>query len=77
MTDGSTVPDKPLTVKCKLEHNSRRQKLTFQTARNCTYDGLKDKVLPPLLASFAVLKHPLDHEALPIGCPLSNTMGRR
>jgi hypothetical protein len=39
---GSTVPDKPLTVKCNF--NSRRGKLTFQSARNCSYDGLKEKV---------------------------------
>ncbi|KAH9975696.1 hypothetical protein BGW80DRAFT_1457279 [Lactifluus volemus] len=44
-------PDKPLVVKC--EYNTRRQKLIFKSARFCTYDGLKDQVLP-LLVHFAI-----------------------
>ncbi|KAH9977511.1 hypothetical protein BJV74DRAFT_888403 [Russula compacta] len=39
---GSQLPDKPLVVKCK--YNTHRQKLTFQSARNCTYDGLQQKI---------------------------------
>jgi hypothetical protein len=42
---GSNLPDKPLVVKCN--HNSRQSKLSFRTARNCTYEGLQEKVLPP------------------------------
>ncbi|KAI0251773.1 hypothetical protein BJV78DRAFT_407146 [Lactifluus subvellereus] len=39
---GSERPDKPLAVKC--EYNSYHQKLTFKSARFCTYDGLKEKI---------------------------------
>ncbi|KAH8984040.1 hypothetical protein EDB92DRAFT_1951101 [Lactarius akahatsu] len=38
----SERPDKPLVVKC--DHNARRQKLSFPSARYCSYDGLKEKI---------------------------------
>jgi hypothetical protein len=36
-------PDKPLVVKC--EYNSHRRRLNFESARLCTYDHFKKKVL--------------------------------
>ncbi|KAH9172964.1 hypothetical protein EDB89DRAFT_2069194 [Lactarius sanguifluus] len=38
----SERPDKPLVVKC--DYNARRQKLSFTSARYCSYDGLKEKI---------------------------------
>ncbi|KAI9464416.1 hypothetical protein BJY52DRAFT_1397082 [Lactarius psammicola] len=35
-------PDKPLVVKC--DYNTRRQKLSFTSARFCSYDRLKEKI---------------------------------
>jgi hypothetical protein len=67
-------PDKPLVVKC--EYNTRRQKLIFKSARFCTYDGLKDQVLPLLVVTLE-LKYCffLDRETLQLGFPaLCDTM---
>lgn len=36
------MPDKPLIVKCN--YNTRRSKLSFRSARNCSYDGLQEKI---------------------------------
>ncbi|KAI0306089.1 hypothetical protein B0F90DRAFT_1695946 [Multifurca ochricompacta] len=41
-SSGSERPDRPLVVKC--DYNSQLQKLSFNSARNCTYDGLKEKI---------------------------------
>ncbi|KAH9056729.1 hypothetical protein EDB87DRAFT_1779625 [Lactarius vividus] len=38
----SERPDKPLVVKC--DYNARRQKLSFTSARSCSYHGLKEKI---------------------------------
>ncbi|KAH8998274.1 hypothetical protein EDB86DRAFT_3076119 [Lactarius hatsudake] len=38
----SERPDKPLVVMC--DHNTRRQKLIFTSARYCSYDVLKEKI---------------------------------
>ena len=35
-------PDKALVVRCK--YNDKVKKITFTSARNCNYDGLKLKV---------------------------------
>ena len=43
-------PDKPLVVKC--DYNTRRQKLSFTSARYCSYERLKEKVLPFLVVPF-------------------------
>ncbi|EIM86861.1 uncharacterized protein STEHIDRAFT_97694 [Stereum hirsutum FP-91666 SS1] len=37
----SDKPDKPLVVKCAL--NNRNKKVTFESARNCTYDILRQR----------------------------------
>ncbi|KAI0272304.1 hypothetical protein BC834DRAFT_817427 [Gloeopeniophorella convolvens] len=39
---GSERPQKPLVVKC--DYNSRTNKLSFESAQNCTYDGLVEKI---------------------------------
>ncbi|KAF8493233.1 hypothetical protein F5888DRAFT_1806331 [Russula emetica] len=39
---GSNLPDKPLVVKCN--YNTRKSKLSFRTARTCTYDGLEEQI---------------------------------
>jgi hypothetical protein len=66
-------PDKPLVVKC--EYNTRRQKLIFKSARFCTYDGLKDQVLPLLVVALALKHRFSDRETLQPGCPaLCDTM---
>lgn len=44
---GSHLPDQPLVVKCNYISRPD-QKLTFRSARNCTYDKLQEKVLPSL-----------------------------
>ncbi|KAH9967512.1 hypothetical protein BC827DRAFT_1174689 [Russula dissimulans] len=40
---GFNLPDKPLVVKC-TSPITHRQKLVFQSARNCTYDVFQDKI---------------------------------
>jgi hypothetical protein len=59
---GSNLPDKPLVVKCKF--NSWTQKLSFRSARNCTYDMLQEKVLPSLNIPLMLKQHLLDQKAL-------------
>lgn len=72
---GSQLPDKQLVVKCK--YNTHRQKLTFQSARNCTYAGLQEKVLSYLFTPH-ILNHRLsDQEALRVDYTLRDTMGGR
>ncbi|SRR6266481_4372126 len=58
---GSNLPDKPLVVKC--DYHTRRSKLSFRSARNCTYDGLQEKVPPSLTISLILKHHVSDHEA--------------
>jgi hypothetical protein len=70
----SDRPDKPLVVKC--DYNTRRQKLSFTSARFCSYERLKEKVLLSLVVPF-ILKTliPLDREKLcALGASIHDTM---
>jgi hypothetical protein len=73
---GSDLPDKPLVVKCN--YNSRLSKLSFRSARNCSYHGLQEKVPSSLLTISLMLKqHIPDYEALRIGGAFHDTMAGR
>ncbi|VDB99879.1 unnamed protein product [Peniophora sp. CBMAI 1063] len=50
----SKRPDRTLTIRC--EYNRRFKKITFTSARNCSYDGLKQKIQQSfsLLQSFEI-----------------------
>jgi hypothetical protein len=59
---GSNLPDKPLVVKCN--YSGWTQKLSFRSARNCTYDMLQEKVLPSLNIPPTLKQHLSDTKAL-------------
>lgn len=73
---GAERPDKPLVVKC--EYNARQHKLTFKSARFCTYDGLREKVLPLFVIPHTLKCYLLDRRTLlPGSALLRNTMEGR
>lgn len=69
--NGHDKPDKPLIVKCALTGNSRSKKVTFESARNCSIEILRQRVTSPFHPLVMLSLFLTDELFVYLGCRLS------